>query len=252
MSQRFAGKNCIVTGAGSGVGRATAIRLANEGAKVWCVDIHSDAVEETAAKVRLNGGVAMATALDVSDEKAVFALVDTLIADWQHLDVLCNIAGIGGMKRFDEMTPEFFHRMLAVNLTGPFLLCRASIKHLLETKGNIVNMASTAGVIGQAYVSAYATAKHGLVGLTRSIAMEYAKKGLRCNAICPGAINTPLINTFAAFPEGIDTSLINRYNFLPFFSEPEEIAGMVAYVASAEARYVNGAVLAIDGGITAG
>lgn len=252
MSLQFSGKNSLVTGAGSGVGRASAIRLAAEGGQVWCVDINKEAAEETAKIITAAGGVAQASKVDVTDSIAVHALMDKFIAEWQHIDVLCNIAGIGGMTKFEDLTPESFHKILAVNLIGPFNFCHAAILHLLKTKGCIINMASTAGVIGQAYVSAYATSKHGLIGLTKSLAMEYGKKGVRCNVICPGAVNTPMINAFAQFPEDIDVSLIGRYNFLPWFAEPEEVAGMVAYVASDEARYINGAVLSIDGGITTG
>jgi len=118
-------------------------------------------------------------------------------------------------------------------------------------KGNIVNLASVSGQIGQAYTSSYVASKHGLVGLTKSLAMEYGRQGLRANAICPGAVNTPLVGKMN-IPKDVDYSLIERYNFLPWFSDPEDIAAMIAYVASDEARYVNGAVLAIDGGISAG
>jgi meso-butanediol dehydrogenase/(S,S)-butanediol dehydrogenase/diacetyl reductase len=155
------------------------------------------------------------------------------------------------MLRFEDETPENFNKMLAVNLVGPFNLSQVAIRHLLKRKGAIVNLASVAGQIGQAYTSSYSASKHGLVGLTKSIAMEYGRQGLRANAICPGGVNTPLIGKIN-FPKDIDFSLIDRYNFLPWFAEPEHIAGMIAYVASDEARYINGAVLAIDGGISAG
>ena len=252
MTQRFCGKNILITGAGSGMGRSSAIRLAEEGGQVWCVDINIEGAEETVKTITDAGGIAKASKTDVTDSVAVHKLMDEFIAEWQHIDVLCNIAGIGGMTKFEELTPEIFQKMLAVNLHGPFNFCHAAILHILETKGCIINMASTAGVIGQAYVSAYVASKHGLVGLTKSLAMEYGKKGVRVNAICPGAINTPMIGTFAEFPDDIDGSLIGRYNLLPWFAEPEEVAGMVAYVASDEARYINGAVLSIDGGITTG
>ncbi len=252
MTQRFKGKNILITGAGSGMGRSSAIRMAEEGGQVWCVDINIEGAEETAKMINDAGGVAKASQIDVTDWDAVHKLMDEFIAQWQHIDVLCNIAGIGGMTKFEDMTEESFQKMLAVNLNGPFNFCHAAILHIVETKGCIINMASTAGIIGQAYVSAYVASKHGLVGLTKSLAMEYGKKGVRCNAICPGAINTPMIGTFAEFPKDIDGTLIGRYNFLPWFAEPEEIAGTGAYVASDEARYMNGAVLSIDGGITTG
>lgn len=249
--KRFAEKNIIVTGAASGIGRATALRLGQEGGKVWCVDINLVGAEQTADEIRAFGGQAEASTLDVTRYEACASFIEMLIDKWGDLDVLCNIAGISGMVRFEDETPENFQKMLAVNLIGPFNLSRVAIHHLLKRKGNIVNLASVAGQIGQAYTSAYSTSKHAVVGLTKSIAMEYGRQGLRANAICPGAVNTPLISKIN-FPKDIDFTLIDRYNFLPWFADPEDVAAMVAYVGSDEARYVNGAVLAIDGGISAG
>ena len=249
--ERFEDKRVIITGAGSGIGRATALRMAGEGAKVWCADINEVALDETVSLIETGGGTAQFSVFDVTDPTQSSMLVEAAVSAWGGLDVLCNIAGIGGMKPFQDLTPEYFNKMLAVNLSGPFYLCHAAMPYLLKSKGNIVNLASSAGKIGQAYVSAYVASKHGLVGLTKSLAMEFGRRGVRTNAICPGAVNTPLIQNFE-MAEGIDFDLVNRYNFLPWFSEPEDIAGMVAYVASDEARYVNGAVLSIDGGITTG
>jgi meso-butanediol dehydrogenase/(S,S)-butanediol dehydrogenase/diacetyl reductase len=243
--KRFTGKHVVITGAASGIGRATALRLGEEGGHVWCVDINAAGAEQTANEVRDFGGEAVASVLDVS-------FIDEVIEKWKRLDVLCNIAGIGGMRRFEEETPENFSKLMAVNLHGPFNLCLAAIDHLLKSKGNVVNLASVAGKIGQAYTVSYVSSKHALVGMTKSLAMEYGKQGFRANAVCPGAVNTPLIGNFADFPENADGSLVDRYNFLPWFAEPEEVAAMIAYVASDEARYVNGAVLSIDGGITTG
>jgi len=249
--KRFEEKNIVITGAASGIGRATALRLGKEGGRVWCVDLNEAGVKQTADEVRAFGGKAEWSLLDVTHYDACEKFIEQVIAQWETLHVLCNIAGIAGMSRFEEETPAQFSKFLAVNLIGPFNLSRASIKHLLAVKGNIVNLASVAGQIGQAYTSSYAASKHGLVGLTKSLAMEYGKKGFRANAVCPGAVNTPLIGKMN-FPKDVDLSLIERYNFLPWFADPEEVASMIAYVASDEARYVNGAVLAIDGGISAG
>ena len=249
--KRFEEKNIVVTGAASGIGRATALRLGEEGGKVWCVDINLVGAQQTADEIRALGSTAEASTLDVTRYDDCKKLMDAVMQAWDGIDVLCNIAGISGMVRFEDETAEGFHKMLAVNLTGPFNLSHAAIKHLLKRKGAIVNLASVAGQIGQAYTSSYAASKHGLVGLTKSLAMEYGRQGLRVNAICPGAVNTPLIGKIN-FPKEIDFSLIDRYNFLPWFAEPEHVAAMIAYVASDEARYVNGAVLAIDGGISAG
>lgn len=249
--KRFIDKKIIVTGAASGIGRATALRLAEEGGSIWCTDVNKEGLQETVDGIRQSGGVAKSSVLDVSDYQACEACIATLIKQWGELDILCNIAGVGSMVRFEEETAENFQRMLAINLTGPFNMSRVSIEYLLKNKGAIVNLASVAGLNGQAYTSSYAASKHGLVGLTKSLALEYGRQGLRVNAICPGAVNTPLIGDMT-FPDEIDGSLIERYSFLPWFSEPEETAAMIAYVASDEARYVNGATLTIDGGISAG
>jgi meso-butanediol dehydrogenase/(S,S)-butanediol dehydrogenase/diacetyl reductase len=249
--KRFEDKNIVVTGAASGIGRATALRLGQEGGRIWCVDLNEAGVKQTADEIHDLGGEVKWSLLDVTHYEACKALIETVIATWEKLDVLCNIAGISGMVRFEDETPAHFNKLLAVNLAGPFNLTHAAIKHLLAVKGNIVNLASVSGQIGQAYTSSYVASKHGLVGLTKSLAMEYGRQGLRANAICPGAVNTPLIGKMN-MPKDIDLSLVERYNFLPWFADPEEIAAMIAYVASDEARYVNGAVLAIDGGISAG
>jgi meso-butanediol dehydrogenase/(S,S)-butanediol dehydrogenase/diacetyl reductase len=249
--KRFVSKSIIVTGAASGIGRSTALRLGEEGGHVWCVDINEEGAQQTADEIRAFGSEASVSCFDITDYQQCADFVDQVVREWGGVDVLCNIAGIGGMRRFEDETPERFNQMLDVNLRGPFNLCHVAIGHLLKRKGNIVNLASVAGRIGQAYTASYVSSKHALVGLTKSIAMEYGRQGLRANAVCPGAINTPLIANFD-FPEGIDPSLVDRYNFLPWFAEPEEVAAMVAYVASDEARYVNGAELSIDGGITCG
>lgn len=249
--KRFEEKSILVTGAASGIGRATALRLGEEGGKVWCADVNEAGLKQTVDEIRAIGGTAEYSTLDVTDYQACCDLVEQVVSTWDGLDVLCNIAGVSGMQRFEDETPAHFQRMLSINLMGPFNLSLASIRHLLKRKGNIVNLASVAGQIGQAYTSTYVASKHGLVGLTKSIAMEYGRQGVRANAVCPGAVNTPLIGKMT-FPKDIDLTLIDRYNFLPWFADPEEVAAMVAYVASDEARYVNGAVLAIDGGISAG
>lgn len=249
--KRFEEKSILVTGAASGIGRATALRLGEEGGKVWCADVNEAGLKQTVDEIRAIGGTAEYSTLDVTDYQACCDLVERVVSTWDGLDVLCNIAGVSGMQRFEDETPAHFQRMLSINLMGPFNLSLAAIRHLVKRKGNIVNLASVAGQIGQAYTSTYVASKHGLVGLTKSIAMEYGRQGVRANAVCPGAVNTPLIGKMT-FPKDIDLSLIDRYNFLPWFADPEEVAAMVAYVASDEARYVNGAVLAIDGGISAG
>ncbi len=248
---RFAGKTAIVTGAASGIGAATARRLGAEGADVLCADLRLDGAEATATAIVEAGGSAQAAEVDVSDSASARALVGTAVGAFGGLDVLCNIAGIGHATHFADETDDGWLRTIAVNLNGCFFTAHAALPHLLESKGNIVNVASTAGMMGQAYVAAYCASKHGVIGLTRSLAIEFGRKGIRANAVCPGGTNTNIIGGFAP-PEGANMHLVMRAMLLDSLAEPEDIAATIAYVGSDEARFVNGAVLAVDGGITAG
>ncbi len=248
---RFEGKVALVTGAASGIGRATAVRLAAEGAAVWCADINADGVAETALSIEAGGGAVRSSAFDVTDQSACQALVGRVVSEFGGLDVLANIAGIGGMAYFADETPERFVRLFQVNAAGPFQLSQAALPHLTERKGNILNLASTAGIIGQAYVAAYCASKHALVGLTRAMAIELGRTGVRVNAVCPGGVNTNIMNDFVP-PEGASMSLVSRSFLVREMQEPESVAAMIAYVCSDEAYYVNGAILSIDGGTTAG
>ncbi len=251
MSKRFDNKNIIVTGSGSGIGEATAKRFAKEGANVLCLDINESALSEVVEDIKSDGGKASAKVLDQTDSSAVVNVVDGFVAEVGELHCVANIAGIGGMVKIDDETPQSFERMMQVNTFGPYYFCMAAVPHLRKTKGNIVNLASTAGVIGQAYTSAYCASKHALVGITKSLALELGRDGIRVNAVCPGSVDTPMIRDFD-LPEGIEVDLIGRYGFLPNFCKPEDIASMVAYAASDEAHYVNGAILSVDGGTSAG
>jgi meso-butanediol dehydrogenase / (S,S)-butanediol dehydrogenase / diacetyl reductase len=251
LPRRFGGKVALVTGAASGIGRATALRLAAEGATVWCADINATGVVETEQAITATGAMARSGAFDVTDPAACAALVAEVVDGFGGLDVLANIAGIGGMRHFADETPERFLRMFQVNAAGPFHLCQAALPHLRERRGNILNLASTAGIIGQAYVTAYCASKHALVGLTRAMAIELGRTGVRINAVCPGGVNTNILGDFVP-PEDASMSLVSRSFLTRDMQEPESVAAMIAYVCSDEAYYVNGAILSIDGGTTAG
>jgi len=244
---RFAGKVALVTGAASGIGRATALRLGAEGARVACADLELAGAEAAAEAIRGAGGEAMALALDVADDAACAAAVARSVADAGGLDVLCNVAGIAVQGHATEIDTAQWNRVLAVNLSGTFFMCRAAIPHLLETRGNVVNMASAAGLVGVAYTAPYCASKGGVVLLTRALAVEYAQRGLRVNCVCPGGVDTALTRG-VRFPADANPRLLGRMMLLPRVAEPDEIAAAVAYLASDEARYVNGAALAIDGG----
>lgn len=251
MKKRFDRKTALITGAASGMGRATALRMGSEGARVFCADIDGDGARATAEAIRAAGGEAGSAAADIGDPARCRALVEETVGAFGALDILCNIAGFGGLKALADETPEGWQRMFAVNVHGPFYLSQAALPQLLARRGNIVNVASTAGLMGQAYMAAYTASKHALVGLTKSMAVEFGRQGLRVNAVCPGGTATPFLATFAV-PEGADPELISRLSLRPDYAAPEHIANMICFAASEEAEFVNGALLSVDGGTVAG
>ena len=246
--RRFEGKVVMVTGAGSGIGRATALRFASEGARVSASDVNAEGLAGTMGM--LEGSGHHSQILDVSQAQACRDAVAATVAACGRLDVLCNIAGFAGAYHLHEVTEEFWQRMIAVNLSGVFFMCQAAMPHLLETKGNIVNMASSAAIVGQVYNTAYCASKGGVNLLTKALAVEFASRGVRVNAVCPGGVNTPLTKNFRV-PENPDVALFTRLSSLVQpMAEPGEIAGAVAYLASEEARFITGDSLTIDGGQT--
>ena len=248
MVGRFEGKAALVTGAASGIGRAVAERLAREGARVACLD--RDAAGARAAAAGLSHG-ALALACDVADAAAVERSVREALAAFGGLDVLCNAAGVGRFEHFADVTPEAWRRVMAVNLDGAFHVTRAALASLLERQGAIVNVASSAGLRGQAYTASYCVSKAGLVSLTQCLAVEFAKQGLRANCVCPGGVRTPFLANFAP-PEGADAQLLARLNLVPRLPEAAEIAEAVAWLASSDAATVNGVALPMDYGASAG
>jgi NAD(P)-dependent dehydrogenase (short-subunit alcohol dehydrogenase family) len=247
--RRFEGRVAIVTGAASGIGRATALRLAAEGARVACADVAAQGLEETAKRIEQDGGQALALACDVSDETAVRGLVDRAVDRFGALHALCNVAGILRFDHTHELSLADWQRVLTVNLTGTFLACRAAIPHLLATRGAIVNTSSTAALAGHPWTAAYSASKGGVLALTYTLAIEYGKQGLRANAVCPGAVETPMHQAFR-LPEGADAKLLRR--IMPFdgqFRGPEVVAAAIAYLASDESAHTNGVALRIDGGM---
>jgi NAD(P)-dependent dehydrogenase (short-subunit alcohol dehydrogenase family) len=241
--ERFEGKVAIVTGAGSGIGRATAIRLADEGATVLAVDVDEHGLEVTAKD---RSAIHPHTA-DVGDDASVAAAVQAAVGSFGKLDVLANIAGILRTAHSHECPTELWDLVLRVNLTGTFLMCREALPHLLETKGNIVNCASTSSNFGHPWMAAYASSKGGIAALTQSLAVEYAKRGVRVNAVAPGSVKTG-ISSGITFPDGADFDLLPRIMSPTGPGEPESVASVVAMLASEDGAHMTGALVRIDGG----
>jgi meso-butanediol dehydrogenase/(S,S)-butanediol dehydrogenase/diacetyl reductase len=251
MPPSFTDRSVLLTGGGSGIGRATARRFAELGAQVRIGDVDDDGMAETAS---MNAGIS-AVHCNVADEASVAAFVDGAVADHGDLDIVVNLAGVLTFENSHQVALADWQRVIDINLTGTFLVCRAALAHLVDpqrgrTGGVIVNTASTAAHIGQAWSAAYCASKGAVLALSRALAVEYAGRGIRVNSISPGAIETPIMAAFA-FPEGVDQSLLTRTMPLDAAGSPDEVAAAITYLASDEARYVKGADLRIDGATTA-
>lgn len=248
--QRFNDKVAFVTGAASGIGLATVKRLAQEGASVFACDIN-DALLQEELKGLIDSGLKITPhKLDVSDTAACQAAIAQAVKTYGQLDVLCNVAGIIFFAHFTEMKQQQWDKIIAINLTAVAVLCQAALPHLLKTKGNIVNVASTAAITGLPYNAAYCASKGGVLMLTKALAVEYASQSIRINAICPGGVNTPLAHNIQ-LPEDGNLEIFGRsMPLLPIIAEPEDIASSIAYLACDEARFITGADFVVDGGST--
>jgi len=248
--ERFTDKVALITGAASGIGRATALRLGSEGARLLLADIDEEGLAATAASLTEDTGC-LSARLNVADSSECRAVVEKCVERFGRLDILCNIAGVALCENMMSITDEQWRRVTGINLDGVFFMCRAAMPHLIASRGNIVNMSSSAGLAGQAYNSAYCATKAGVLMYSKSLALEYASHQVRVNAVCPGMVKTPLTDAFT-FPEGAKPALMGRLAPLLEAAQPEEIAAAVAYLASDEARFVTGIALPIDGAQTAG
>jgi NAD(P)-dependent dehydrogenase (short-subunit alcohol dehydrogenase family) len=245
--KRFADKVVIVTGAGSGIGQASAERIAAVGGSVFCVDLNAEAVEATVAQIVSNGDEARAHVCNVGDEASVEACVSACVAHYGSLYALVNMAGILRFDDTQQLQTNDWQKVIDINLTGTMLLCRAVLPHLLQTKGSIVNAASTASLSGLPCGVAYSASKGGVLAMTRSIAVEYAKRGVRANCVCPGDINTGMTDGID-FPKTMDFELMPRIMSLTGAKGPEVMAGVIAMLASEDGCHITGEDIRVDGG----
>ena len=251
MAGLLDGKSALITGGGGGIGRATALAFAREGARVAVADVMEEAARETVALVNAAGGQAISLSGDVSRDADVRAMIDAVVGTYGRLDCAFNNAGIAGwhvdaiLKKTAEWSEEAFDRMIAVNLKGVWLCMRHELPQMqAQGSGAIVNTGSIAGLVGLPNSSAYVAAKHGVIGLTKTAALEYAEANIRVNAVCPGYIKTPMTEPSMR----LRGEAILAQTPLKRMGSPEEIAEMVVWLCSERASYVSGAAYNVDGG----
>jgi NAD(P)-dependent dehydrogenase (short-subunit alcohol dehydrogenase family) len=253
-SGRVADRVCLVTGAGSGIGRASALRLAEEGGIVYCADINGDAAAETAKLIGATGGVALAGTVDVAVSVAVSDAVTECVRQWGRVDVLVNNAGVNLPGVFHETTDEAIDRTLNINVKGQIHCARAVIPLMLGSGGgSIINVSSVNGLVSEPFLALYSTSKGASVMLTKGIALDYATQGIRCNCICPGWVDTPINYAHAEMLGGLQHVYDTVGSFQPIGrpGEPREIANVVLFLASDESSFMTGSIIPVDGGMTA-
>ncbi len=248
----FRGRVALVVGGASGIGRASAIAFAQAGASVVVADVGGSDGEGTVAAIKAGQGVAEFVATDVTHEEQVKALVELTVARYGKLDFAVNCAGIfGKVGPVHEQSLEVYERVIAVNLTGVFLCMKYQVAAMLKNgSGAIVNIASVQGLVSAAGAAIYSASKHGVIGLTKGAALDYARSGVRVNAVCPGTIETPLAHGYYA-ERGLP--LPNDSPRIPLgrVGQPEEVARVVTFLCSSASSYMTGAALPVDGALTA-
>jgi meso-butanediol dehydrogenase / (S,S)-butanediol dehydrogenase / diacetyl reductase len=249
MTARFEGKVAFVTGASSGLGAAVTRQLSSEGATVYAVARDQSRLQLVAAECVAD--TVHVDVLDVGKPADCKAAIARCVERLGRLDVLVNNAGRHDFRLSADVSEAQWFADLDTNLSGAFFLSQAAIPHLLESHGNIVNVASLAGVVGEAYSAAYSAAKHGLVGLTKALAVEHLRSPIRINCVCPGGMDTPQVHTIQ-IPEGADFDLVTRIAALRGFMSAEDVAKVVAFLASDDAAAVHGSIQVVDAGQTAG
>lgn len=244
---RLVDKVAIITGAGRGIGQATAVKFAQEGARVAVCDIDEQSAIETARMIERRGGEASAFRVDVTDKISIQAMVEAVHGRYGRIDVLVNNAGIVADAQLKKMTDEQFDRVIDINLKGTYNCTKAVVDVMLEQQsGVILNASSIVGLYGNFGQTNYAASKFGVIGMVKTWARELGKRGIRANAVCPGFVSTSIINNI---PDKVIDALETRVP-LGRLGKPEEIANAYAFLASDEASYINGAVLEVSGGLT--
>ncbi len=251
---RVDGKACVVTGAGSGIGQAIAIRLAEEGGTIICVDINPASVAQTVQSIQAMGGGAEAFPADVSDPEQTKAFIHRCVELYGTIDILVNNAGVNLPGVFHEVSDAVIDKTLNVNVKGAMYGSRDAIPHMLrQGSGSIVNIASVNGLVSEPFLTVYSASKGAVVMLTKGIALDYAKQGIRCNCICPGWVDTPINYAHAEMLGGLEKVYASIDQFQPIGrpGEPREIAHLALFLASDEASFLTGAIITADGGMTA-
>lgn len=251
---RLAGKVAIITGSGSGIGRASALLFARKGAKVIVVDWNSPSADETVSLIETHGGDALAIHADVSSEADVQRMITTAINTYERLDVLLNNAAIQVFGKVAEMDVTDWHKVMDANLTGYFLTCKYAIPYMISGGGgSIVNISSILGLVGDPDMPAYGATKGGILAMTRSMAQAHGRDGIRANCICPGDVETPLVIEYfnqQPDPRAAREKVVANYA-LGRIATPEEIAYTALFLASEESAFITGAYIVVDGGLTA-
>jgi meso-butanediol dehydrogenase/(S,S)-butanediol dehydrogenase/diacetyl reductase len=247
-ADRFAGKTAVVTGAGSGIGQSVALRLAAEGAQVLGLDINAGGLTKTLERAE---GSLVIRECDVTKASECREAIDDALGRFGHLDILGNIAGIARAEHVEAVTEAAYRQMMAVNVDGYFFMAQAALPHLVHDGGVIVNVASNAGLTGQAYTVVYCMSKGAVVQLTRALAMEYMKTPLRVVAIAPGGVDSGLTRGYQ-MPADVDWDLVGRYISPRGMAKPADISALFTFLASDEAKNIHGAVVSSDSGMTAG
>lgn len=252
---KLAQRAAVITGAGSGIGQAMALRFAGEGARILAADVNAAAAEATAGRIRSDGGTCQPFTVDVTEPDQVQAMIEQALAAFGRIDILCNNAGIGSTTDVVACAPDEWDRVMTVNVKSVYLGCRYALPHMTaQGSGVIINTASVAGMVGIVKRAAYCASKGAVIALTRQVAIEYVGQGIRVNCLCPGTVDSPWVERLLqqADDRAAARQALEARQPMGRLGTPEEVAGAALYLASDDAAFITGTGLVIDGGWTAG